>query len=210
MKSIWIALQVLLCFAVFASDYKVKKVPVLPVESYPARTTVGDVTIAADPYPTDEKSFTAFDIKDLNSRGYFPVHVVIQNGSLGFITLQTRNIILVTRQGQHLYTIPASMVVQDLGKSPKSKKESEDSGDDRSSSPKPGSPGDDFSGKELTNRSLDPGKVSDGFLFFFTPRPKRNPLIGGTLYIPKLEEEGTHKAIGPFAIPLDPAISPSP
>jgi hypothetical protein len=210
MRSIWIALQVFVCVALFASDYKIKQVPVLPIESYPARTTVGGVTIAADPYAADERSLTAFDIKDLNSRGYFPVHVIIQNNSSVFLTFRVRNVLLITRQGQQLYATPASLVVEDLGKTGKSKRSSSADSKEPSSSRQSGSAFDDFTGKELTNRSLDPGKVSDGFLFFFTPNPKKNPLIGGTLYIPKLEEEGTRKALGPFPIPLDPAIPASP
>jgi hypothetical protein len=53
---------------------------------------------------------------------------------------------------------------------------------------------------------IDPETVSDGFLFFFIPEPKANFFAGTTLYIPKLEEEGTHKALGPFSIPLDSAL----
>ena len=210
MRSVWIALQVFVGVALFASDYQIKNAPVLPIESYPARITLGGVTIAADPYATDEKCLNAFAIKNMNSRGYFPVHVIIQNNSSDFLTIQTRNILLVTRLGQQLYTTPASMVVDDVGKSGKAKKSSSANSGDRSSSPRPGSAGTDLTSRELTNTQLDPGNVVDGFLFFFTPRPRSNPLIGGTLYIPKIEVEGTHKPLGPFAIPLDPAISLSP
>ena len=75
---------------------------------------------------------------------------------------------------------------------------------------KDASPISDFTNKELTNRMLDPGTVSNGFLFFFTPDPENNPFAGSTLYIPKLEAEGTGKSLGPFSIPLDPALKKSP
>jgi hypothetical protein len=55
---------------------------------------------------------------------------------------------------------------------------------------------------------VDPGTVADGFLFFFTTDPKKNLFEGSSLYIPKLEEEGTHKPVGPFSIPLDIALAP--
>ena len=45
-------------------DYQLKTPKILPVEAYPARSTSGGITVAADPYPTDEKSFTAFDVHD--------------------------------------------------------------------------------------------------------------------------------------------------
>jgi hypothetical protein len=190
------------------SDYQVKAIKVMPIETYPARVMVGDVTIAADPYTTDERSYSAFDIRNLNSRGYFPIHVIIKNGSSEFLTLRTRNVLLITAEGQQLYTTPATIVVEDVvgaglaSRLPLVKK----GHPNQSTSTKTGSPLSDFTSKELTNRLVDPGTVSNGFLFFFTPDPKKNIFAGSTLYIPKLEEEGTKKALGPFAIPLDPAL----
>jgi hypothetical protein len=175
-----------------AGDYQIKSVKILPVESYPARTELGGVTIAVDPYPSDEKSYLAFDVKNLNSRGYYPVHLIIRNSSPSFLTIRTRNVVLITSAGQQLYTTPATVLVEDVIKS--------------KPSAKAGSPLSDFTGKELTNRTVDPGKVEDGFLFFFIPTPKKDFFVGSTLYIPKLEEEGTRRPLGPFAIPLNPAL----
>jgi hypothetical protein len=202
---------ILLCIAFSAtalpaSDYQVKTVRVLPIESYPARTEVGSVTIAADPYGSDEKLYSAFDIKKLNSRGYYAVHVIIQNSSSVFLNLRTRNIVLITSTGQQLYTTPATVVVEDVvqaglvSKLPKMKSH------DQSTSTKSGSPLADFTSKELTNRSIDAGTVEAGFLFFFTDTRKSDFFEGSTLFIPKLEEEGTRKALGPFSIALDPAL----
>jgi hypothetical protein len=188
-----------------ASDYRVKTVKVLPIESYPARTTVQDVTIAADPYSTDEKSFSAFDVKHLNSRGYFPVHVIVQNNTPDYLIVRTRNILLITADGLKLYSTPISVVVEDIFKAGSINKISRDA----SGGIKSGSPLSDFSGKDLTNKLIDPGKVSDGFLFFYNAEPKKNIFAGSTLLIPKIEEEGTRKSFGPFSIPLDPALSSS-
>jgi len=190
----------------YASDYKIKTVKILPIESYPARTTISAITIAADPYDTDQKTYKAFDVRKLNSKGYFPLHIIIKNSSRDFLKIQTRNILLVTATGQHLYSTPASVLVEDVigtklsGKIPILKS------DNMSTAGTPGSPLYDFSSKELTNRIIDPGSVTDGFLFFFTSHPKNNPFAGSSLYIPKLEQEGTGKGIGPFVIPLDPAL----
>lgn len=175
-----------------ALDYRIRKVPVLPIESYPSRAQMGEVTIAADPYPDDEKSRSAFDVKNLNSRGYYPVHVIVKNDSPYFLNLKTRNVTLITSDGQQLYTTPATVLVEDvIG----------------SMSTKAGSPLSDFTAKELTNKIIDPGAVADGFIFFFTPNPKKNFFSGSTLHIPKLEEEGTHKPFGPFSIKLDAGLT---
>ena len=192
-------------FCLTAFDYQIKTVKILPIDAYPARSSVGDITIAADPYSTDEKSFSAFDYKRLNSQGYFPIHVIIQNNSKDFLIVRTLNILLITADGQQLYTTPISVLVEDLFKQSAKDKLSRDS----SESGKVGSPLSDFSNKDLTNKLIYPGKASDGFLFFFTPEPKKNLFSGSTLFIPKLEVEGTHKSLGPFSIPLDPALSSS-
>jgi hypothetical protein len=192
-----------------AADYQVKTVRILPIESYPARISQGGVTIAADPYSTDEKSYSAFDVRDLNSRGYFPIHIILNNDSQMLLTIRTREITLITASGQQLYTTPATIVVEDVLKSALRKKFPLIKSHDKAPSTKTGSPLSDFTGKEITNKIIEPGAAADGFLFFFTPTPQKNPLKEGTLIIPKLEDEGTHKALGPFSIPLSSLSSKS-
>ena len=203
---LWIALLVA---SLSAADYRIKTVDVLPIETYPARITLEGVTVAVDPYDTNEKSFTAFDVKKMNTQGYFPLHVIIKNETRSFLKIRTLNVVLLTSSGQQLYSTPSTVVVDDVIGSGLTSRIPIVGSEDSSTSTRPGSPLSDFNGKELTNRFLDPGTVSSGFLFFFTQDPKTNPFAGSTLYIPKLEEEGTNKSLGPFFIPLGPALSPS-
>ncbi len=191
-----------------AADYRMKIVKVLPIESYPAQTTVGGVTIALDPYTTDEKSYKAFDYKKMNSRGYFPLHVIIHNSTQDFLLVRTRNITLVTESAQQLYTTPAAAVAEDLFPGAALDKMS-DRTRSAPASRRLGTPLADFAEKDLTNKLLEPGNTTSGFLFFFNPDPQRNLFVGSTLFIPRLEEEGTRKTIGPFTIPLNPALSPA-
>ena len=204
----------LLAFAfaarVLASDYQLKTVKVLPIESYPARKTIGEITIAIDPYTTDEKTYTAFDIKDLNSRGYYPIHVIILNGSQSYVSVRTRDVTLMTSDGQKLYTTPATIVVQDVVKGGLISKLPKMKSHDQSTSTKTGSPLLDFTGKELTNRQIEPGAVSDGFIFFYTPEPKKTFFAGSTLLIPQVMDESSHKPMGLFEIPLDAALGTVP
>jgi hypothetical protein len=198
-----------LCFlfsigAAIAADYHIKIVEVKPIESYPAQASVGGVTIAADPYTTNEKSATAFDVKRLNSRGYFPVHVIIKNNTSAYLTISTRNVLLFTPNGERLYSTPATIVVDDVVRAGLTQKDPKKT-DEPETLSKKGSPLTDFTSKELVTASIDPGAVIDGFLFFFTPERKKNLLDGSTLYIPKVEEEGTQKPTGPFTIHMDKA-----
>jgi hypothetical protein len=185
-----------------ALDYQIKTVAVRPIESYPARLSIDGIVVAADPYDTDEKSFTAFDVRDLNSRGYHPVHVILHNGTANYLSLSTRNIVLETSAGQTLYTTPATIVVEDVVKAGFLSKLPKMGSQDPATSTRTGSPLLDFTGKELTNRNIEPGALIHGFLFFFTQASKERLLAGAKLRIPAILEEGTRKQVGPFVIPM--------
>ena len=206
MSILWI---VLFTASPFALDYRIKDIKLLPVESYPAKTTIDGVTIAADPYDSNEKSALAFDTKKLNTEGYFPLHVIIKNNSEAFLKIRTLNITLITESGQQLYTTPATIVVDDIFGGGFSSRIPLVGSSDLATSNKTGSPLWDFTNKELTNRFLDPGTVTSGFLFFYAEDPKQNLFSGSTLYIPKLDEESSSNTVGPFFIPLNPALSSS-
>jgi hypothetical protein len=179
-----------------ASGYIIKEVKVLPIESYPARIEISGLTVAVDPYSTNEKSYTAFDVKHLNTEGYYPLHVIIKNSTSKFYSLKSQHIYMETSSRKKLYSTPATIMVDDVVRSGLAPKMSKKLGT--------GSPLSDFLSKELTNRTVDPGTTSDGFLFFYTSTPRVNPFAGATFVIPKLEEEGARKSLGPFYIPIDP------
>ena len=195
--------------SLMAADYILKSVQIQPIESYPAKATVESITIAADPYDSDKKAYSAFDVKDLNSRGYFPIHVIIQNRSSDFLIVRTRNIILITSAGEQLYSTPVTAILEDIFSPTAIDKLSRAESRKGSKKVKFGTPLSDFTDKDLTNKLIDPGKVSGGFLFFTNPDAKKAIFTGSTLFIPNIEEEGTRKSIGPFYIPLSPALSTS-
>ena len=187
-----------------AASSNVKVVEVMPIESYPAQASVDGVTIAANPYSTDAESATVFDVRNLNSRGFFPVHIIIKNETSSHLTISTRNVLLFTPEGEQLYSTPAAIVVDNLSRAGLTRREPARSDDPNASNRV--SPLMDFTSKELVAASIDPGAVVDGFLFFFTEKRKTNILAGSSLYIPRLEEEGTKKPFGPFTIRLDQAL----
>jgi hypothetical protein len=187
-----------------AADYQIKTVELRPIESYATRVALDGITVAADPYDTDEKSFTAFDVRDLNSRGYHPVHVILKNDTAGYLSLSTRTIVLETAAGQTLYTTPATIVVEDVVKAGFLSKLPKMGSIDPATSTRTGSPLLDFTGKELTNRNIEPGALIHGFLFFFTQGSKERLLASAKLLIPSILEEGSRKKIGPFVILLTP------
>lgn len=191
---------------VVAGDYVIKNVVVRPIETYPLRMSLDNITIAAEPYLTDEQSFTAFDVKDLNSRGYFPIHVIIQNSSRHYLALSTRNIVLEWESGLQLYTTPATLVVQDVVKGSLLARLPRIQSNDRAASARKGSPLADFTAKELTNRGIEAGTVSHGFLFFYSRALKKDQFSGARLVIPTISLEDAQQQLGPFRIPLNPPL----
>lgn len=197
----------LLAVLAMAGDYVIKNVIVRPIDTYPLKVTLDNVTIAADPYLTDEKSFTAFDVKDLNSRGYFPIHVIIQNSSHHYLALSTRNIVLEWESGLRLYTTPATLVVQDVVKGSLLAKLPRIKSGDQATSARKGSPLADFTSKELTNRGIEAGALSHGFLFFYSRTLKKEQFSGARLVIPALSTEDTKEQLGPFGILMSAPVS---
>jgi hypothetical protein len=182
-----------------SDDYRIKMVNIQPIESYPAKKEISGLTVALDPYSTNEKSFTAFDIKSLNSHGCFPLHIIIKNGTTKFLTLKTQDIYLVTNSKERRFPYPATLVVDEIikfGLAPKPK------GKGSMSSPLA-----DFTSKQLANRTIDPGAITDGFLYFPTSTPRINIFAGSIIYIPQFVDEATRTKIGPFEIPIAPADS---
>jgi hypothetical protein len=195
---------ILVCSAAWAGDYRVKPVRLLPIESYPSQMTTGGITIAVDSYSTDEKSYTAFDIKDLNSRGYFPVNIIIRNQTPNYVQIRTQNIVLLTSDAQSLYATSSTLLVEDVIKAGFLSKLPKMSSHDQTISTKEGSPLIDFTTKELKNEPIDPGATVNGFLFFYSAEKKKNILSGSAIIIPPLTVEGGKKGIGPFSIALEP------
>jgi hypothetical protein len=190
---------------IMAFDYTVKPVEVLPIDSYPARISADDITVAAVPYPDDKKSSEVFDVDNLNSKGFFPVHIIVRNSSPYYVKLKTQNVSLETRLGDRLYSTPATMVVEALIGNKYADTLSHLKEGDRLSD-KVATPLADFTNKELKNSLLDPGSTESGFLFFYSEKSKRSLFIGSTLHVPMLYEEGTDKTFGPFDIALDPSL----
>lgn len=72
---------ILLCFVLSGcATYKVQNVRLEPVESYLYRKSIGDVTVALDPFDTADKAKSAFYV-DLTSKNIRPINLIIDNRS---------------------------------------------------------------------------------------------------------------------------------
>jgi hypothetical protein len=79
-----------------------------PIESYEARITFDQVTIAADPFDTAEKTATAFGKLNLPEYGILPVLIVIENKRSAPIDLKSLLATYRARGGDEIEATPAS------------------------------------------------------------------------------------------------------
>lgn len=189
------------------AGYKSPKVKVYPARSYPFQQTQSNVTIAADPYQTNQKIRTAFDVKDMERLGIMPVNMIISNDGEDLISVSGEDINLLDDKNRPIQSTAPEEVVQLIlskGKGPSS------SGRTPSPIPLPrrqGLRGDafeietDFSNKALKETRVAPKTTASGFLFFRLPN-KQTKLGGYKIYIPEIRNLKTKQNLLFFEIEI--------
>ena len=91
--------------------YKNLAVKVGPVEGYASRQSQGPVTIAADPYPSEARIRTAFDVKGLSKLGLVPINLIISNQGSDALSVDGAAITLLDPEYGSLPALPPQEVV---------------------------------------------------------------------------------------------------
>ena len=94
-----------------AGAYKNLAVKVGPVEGYASRQSQGPVTIAADPYPSETRIRTAFDVKGLSKIGLVPINLIISNQGPDALSINGATITLLDPEHRSLQALPPKEVV---------------------------------------------------------------------------------------------------
>lgn len=172
-----------------------------PATSYPARQTLEQLTIAADPFATEAKTRQAFGKLNPNRYGVLPILVVMQNEGPQALSLETMRLEYVTAEGQRIEATPASEVRYAAG--PRRP--------DLVPGPLPPLPGRssrrknpldawEIEGRAFVAKMLPPKESAGGFFYFQAPhRP------GAKLVISGIRVAATGKELFFFEIPLDAA-----
>ena len=92
--------------------YKNLAVKVSPAEGYASRQSQGPVTIAADPYPSETRIRTAFDVKGLSKLGLVPINIIISNQGPDALSVNGATITLLDPEYGSLPAIPPIAVVK--------------------------------------------------------------------------------------------------
>ncbi len=181
--------------AAFAAD-KEQPFRAAPAASYAHHQTNSAITIAVDPYNTEDKIKTAFGKVNPYSFGVLPVLVVIQNDGDKAIRLDRAKFAYVPPDGARIDATAARDVRYANGPSRPPIVPGP-------TGPKPGrvkkNPLDawEIEGRAMAAQMLPPGQAASGFVYFQTPLQ-----VGSTIYVSGLVEAATGKELLYFEIPL--------
>ena len=189
--------------------YKNLAVKVGPVEGYASRQSQGPVTIAADPYPSETRIRTAFDVKGLSRLGLVPINLIISNQGPDSLSIDGATITLLDPEYGSLQALPPKEVVgmilrQDRrNRRPLSRIPLPRSGIGRGRSRVEKQVFEiehDFIRKSLKRR-IRPRATAWGFVFFQLPERKPR-LTGYKIIIPDVENNRTKQNLLYFDIEL--------
>ncbi len=190
-----------------AGAYKNLAVKVGPVEGYASRQNQGPVTIAADPYPSETRIRTAFDIKGLSKLGLVPINLIISNQGPDALSIDGASITLLDPEYGSLPALAPREVVDMLLRHDRSRRGRlgrvplPGSGIGRSRVEKRAFEiEDDFIRKSLKRR-VRPRSTAWGFVFFQLPE-RKSRLTGYKIIIPDVENDRTQQKLLYFDIEL--------
>ena len=192
-----------------AGAYKNLAVKVGPVEGYASRQNQGPVTIAADPYPSETRIRTAFDIKGLSKLGLVPINLIISNQGPDALSIDGASITLLDPEYGSLQALAPRQVVDMLLRHDRSRRGTLGG----VPLPRPGigrgrsrvekqllEIQDDFIRKSLKRR-VRPRATAWGFVFFQLPE-SRSHLTGYKIIVPDVENNRTQQKLLYFDIEL--------
>lgn len=183
--------------AAFAADKDLASFRPAPADSYAHKQTNAPVTIAVDPFNSEDKAKTAFGKVDLYRFGILPVLVVMQNDSDKAIRLDNLKVEYVGPNGNHVESTPPAEIRYlkgptrpDVVIGPKS--------------PVPGRSkknplkGWEVEGRAFSAKMLPPNQNASGFVYFQTGLQR-----GATIYVSGLTDAASGKELFYFEIPLE-------
>ena len=98
---------------VACASYEQKHVAYGAPELYVNSVTVNDITLSADPYDTEAEVVEAFD-ENLLEKGYYPIKVLVENGSDSRIMIFRESVELQDASGYSYRTVSASVMADDF------------------------------------------------------------------------------------------------
>jgi hypothetical protein len=195
--------SLVLLLSIFAARGADKNAPFKPgpTESYPCRQTQEKVTVAVQPFDTEEQTRLAFDKLDPNRYGVLPVLVIIRNDGPGTLMLDGLRVEYLTDSRQKVEAIPSREVARvNAPGRPHISGGPLPTQIPRSSTKKNPLTNWTIEGRAFAAKALPPGESASGF-FYFEARHRS----GAALYLTGLREAPSRRELFYFEIPLDAA-----
>jgi hypothetical protein len=190
--------SLVLLLSIFAAQGADKNAPFKPgpTDSYPCRQTQEKVTIAVQPFDTEERTRLAFDKLDPNRYGILPVLVIIRNDGPDTLMLDGLRVEYIAESRQKVEAIPSREVAK------------------RNAPGRPRMPGGPLpiprsgtkknpltdwviEGRAFAAKALPPGESASGFFYF---EARHSP--GASLYLTGLRVAPSRRELFYFEIPL--------
>ncbi len=177
----------------FAADLHVK-----PAAEYPHHQTSEGVTIAVQPYETDDQAKEAFGKNNPFRLGVLPVLVVIQNGGKDAIRVERIRPVYVLPEGTRVENTPATEVKYIHGARQPRATPGPLGGIGISRTSKNPLGEWEIEGRAFGAQMIPPGQSASGFLYFQVPQSS----AAASIYLSGLENAVTGKELYYFEIPL--------
>jgi len=183
---------------VFGAD-KEKKFEPAPIDSYANRQTVEKVTVAAEPFDTEEKTRPAYGKLNPNQYGILPILVIMQNNSGQALSLETMHVEYILPSRQRIVATPAPDVARSQGvKRPNIYPAPLPSPIPRSTSRKSPLTAWEIEGRAFAAKMLPPGESASGFFYFQVPHR-----AGSVLYLTGIREASSRRELFYIEIPFE-------
>ena len=182
---------------VFAADND-KKLNIRPAAEYPHRQASENVTIAAQPYETDEQSREAFGKLNPWRMGDLPVMIVIRNDGKEDLRVERLQLYYVLPDGTRVESTPAAEVKYIHGARQPKPVPGPFGGVHVSRTPKNPLGEWEIEGRAFAAKMIPAGQSASGFVYFQVPQSS----AAASVYLSGLENAVTGKELYYFEIPL--------
>ncbi len=179
-----------------AADNAESKFEVKPVTAYPHRQTSEKLTIAAQPYQTDEETREAFGKLNPWAYGILPVLIVIQNDGPDAVKVEHMKFVYTLPDRSRIEATPATDIKYLKGvKQPKVTPGPLGGFHGKTKNPLAAW---EIEGRAFAAKMIPAGQSASGFVYFQTPLTS----AAASVYITGLEDPVTGKELYYFEIPL--------
>jgi len=193
----WLCVLLASIAAASGADNDKPKLDVRPAAEYPHRQSGEKVTVAAQPYETDEQAKQAFGKVNPWRMGVLPVLIVIQNDGPDSISLEKIRFEYELPDRTHIENTPAQDVKYIEG-AQKPKIRPNPIGRNSVSRPKSPLAEWEIEGRAFAAKMLPPGQSASGFVYFQVPQSS----AAAQVVVSGMVHAGTGKEFYYFEIPM--------